>query len=124
MVSRHDISDANWDRIQDLLPAQPKDPGVTVSEDNNRFFLNVILFVAKTAIPWRDLPESMGNCNSVFQRYNRWSRKGIWQRIFEHLQDPDTEWLFLDSSVIRAHQHAAGAEKKTVSSQLAGPEAV
>ncbi len=111
MVSCHDISDADFDRIKDLLPGQPTDPGVTVCEQDNRFFLNVILFVAKTGIPWRDLPESMGNSNSVFQRYNRWSRKGVFQRIFEHLQDPDTEWLFLDSSVLRAHQHSAGAEK-------------
>lgn len=113
MSHRHEIKDADWQRVKHLLPGQPRDPGVTVSEEGNRLFLNAILFVAKTGIPWRDLPQRFGKWNSVYQRFNRWARKGVLQRVFEQLQDPDLEWLMLDSSVIRTHQHAAGAEKKT-----------
>lgn len=113
MVHRHEIKDADWQRVKHLLPGQPQDPGVTVSEEDNRLFVNAILFVGKTGIPWRDLPGRFGKWNSIYQRYNRWCRSGVWGLIFEELQDPDLEWLMLDSSIIRTHQHAAGAEKKT-----------
>jgi transposase len=62
--------------------------------------------------PWRDLPERFGNWNSVWRRFDRWAKKGTWQRLFAALQDPDLEWLILDSTIIRAHPHAAGAKKK------------
>jgi transposase len=71
-----------------------------------------VLWIAKTSAAWRDLPERFGNWNSVWKRFDRWAQKGRWQKIFEHLRDPDLEWLILDSTVVRAHQHAAGAEKK------------
>ena len=58
--------------------------------------------------PWRDLPERYGPWNSVYQRFRRWARKGVWQRVFEELQEPDLDWLLLDSTTVRAHQHAAG----------------
>lgn len=106
MLRRHEIKDENWDRIKDLLPGQPGDPGVTAKD--NRLFINAILWIAKTGAPWRDLPERFGNWNSVWRRFDRWACKGVWQRIFEALQDPDLEWLLIDSTVVRAHQHAAG----------------
>ena len=110
MLPRHAISDEDWDRIKDLLPGKAGDPGVTARD--NRLFLDAVLWVAKTGAPWRDLPERFGPWNSAWKRFSRWARKGRWQKIFEHLQDPDLEWLILDSTVVRAHQHAAGAEKK------------
>jgi transposase len=61
---------------------------------------------------WRDLPERFGNWNAAWRRFDRWAKKGVWQRVFEALRDPDLEWLILDSTVIRAHLHAAGAKKK------------
>ena len=58
------------------------------------------------------MPERFGHWNSVWRRFDRWAKKGIWLRVFEVLQDPDLEWLILDSTVIRAHPRAAGAKKK------------
>jgi transposase len=109
MLHRHAISDADWDRIKVLLPGRPGQPG-WVAKDN-RLFLDAVLWIAKTGAPWRDLPERFGNWNSVWKRFDRWSRKGTWQLLFEALQDPDLEWLILDSTVIRAHPCAAGAKK-------------
>ena len=109
-MRRHEISDDHWDRIKDFLPGQQGDPGVTAKD--NRLFVNAVLWIAKTGAPWRDLPERFGPWNSVWKRFDRWAKKGVWLRVFEELKDPDLEWLILDSTVIRAHQHAAGAVKK------------
>jgi transposase len=111
-MRRHEISDDSWDRIKDLLPGKAGDPGVTAKD--NRLFINAIVWIAKTGAPWRDLPERFGNSNSVWRRFDRWSKKGVWDRVFRVLRDSDQEWLFLDSTVIRAHQHAAGAKKGVV----------
>ena len=67
--------------------------------------------MAKTGIPWADLPGRFGKSNSVWKRFDRWSRAGVWVRLFDALQDPDVEWLILDSTIVRAHPHAAGAKK-------------
>jgi transposase len=109
-MRRHAISDESWDRIKDLLPGREKDPGVTAKD--NRLFVDAVLRIAKTGAPWRDLPERFGPRGSVRKRSDRWSAKGIWKRVFEALQDPDLEWIILDSTVVRAHQHAARACKK------------
>ncbi len=110
MRPRHAIADADWDRIRDLLPGRPGQHG-GVAKDN-RLFLDALLWIAKTGAPWRDLPERLGDWNSVWRRFDRWARKGVWQRVFAALQDTDLEWLILDSTVVRAHQHAAGARKQ------------
>ena len=109
-MRRHEISDEDWIRIKDFLPGQAGDPGVTAQD--NRGFVNAVLWIAKTGAPWRDLPERFGNWNSTWRRFDRWARKGVWRRVFEDLQDPDLEWLILDSTIIRAHPCAAGAKKK------------
>lgn len=109
MLRRHAISDEQWERVKGFLPGKEGDPGVTAAD--NRLFLDAVLWIAKTGAPWRDLPDRFGNWNSAWRRFDRWARKGVWQRLFEELQDPDLEWLLLDSSIIRAHQHAAGAKK-------------
>jgi transposase len=108
-MRRHEITDDNWNRIKDLLPGREGDPGVTAQD--NRLFINAVLWIAKTGAPWRDLPDRFGKWNSVWRRFDRWARKGVWERVFRELQDPDLEWLLLDSTVVRAHQHAAGAKK-------------
>jgi transposase len=109
MLRRHAISDEHWECIKDLLPGREGDPGVTATD--NRLFVDAVLWVGKTGAPWRDLPERFGKWNSVWKRFDRWARKGVWRRVFQELQDSDLEWLLLDSSIIRAHQHAAGAKK-------------
>ena len=107
-MRRHEIKDEDWERIRDLLPGKAGDPGVTAKD--NRLFVNAVLWIAKTGAPWRDLPTRFGKGNSVWKRFDRWSKKGVWERVFLTLQDPDLEWLFFDSTVVRAHQHAAGAK--------------
>jgi transposase len=109
MLPRHAISDADWNRIEHLLPGQPGQHG-KVARDN-RLFVDAVLWVAKTGAPWRDLPERFGNWNSAYRRFARWAQKGVWARVLEALADPDVEWLILDSTIIRAHPHAAGAPK-------------
>jgi transposase len=110
MRHRHAIADADFDRIKDLLPGRPGTPGVTARD--NRLFIDAVLWIAKTGAPWRDLPERFGHWNSTWRRFDRWAERGVWRRVFEALQDPDLEWLILDSTVVRAHPHAAGAKKK------------
>ena len=104
MQRRHAIRDEDFDRIKDLLPGRAGTSGKRARD--NRLFIDAVLWIAKAGAPWRDLPERFGNFNSVWRRFDRWARKGVWRRVFEVLQDPDLEWL------IRAHQHAAGAKKK------------
>lgn len=105
-MSRHDISDDRWAVIEQLLPGRRGQHGGVAA--NNRLFINAILYIAKTGIAWRDLPSEYGNWDTVYHRYNEWCKTGRWPRIFEALQDSDLEWLLIDSTVIRAHRHAAG----------------
>jgi transposase len=116
MLHRHAISDADWERVKNLLPGRPGQTGWLAAD--NRRFLDAVLWIARTGAPWRDLPERFGNWNSAWRRFDRWARHGTWAAVFEALQDPDLEWLILDSTVIRAHPCAAGAKKKRT-----GPEA-
>jgi transposase len=108
-MRRHEISDEHWVRIKDLLPGQDGDPGVTAKD--NRLFINAVLWIGRTGAPWADLPERFGKYNSVWRRFDRWAKKGAWERVFRALQDPDLEWLLMDSTIARAHQCAAGAKK-------------
>jgi putative transposase len=107
MSRRYELTDEQWNRIEKLLPGRPGYPGG--QSQDNRLFVNAVIWVARTGAPWRDLPARFGLSNSVFQRFNRWAKSGVWERVFRELQDPDLAALMLDSTVIRAHQHAAGA---------------
>ena len=103
------LSDGQWARVEGLCVGKPGDPGGTGA--NNRLFVEAVLWIARTGSPWRDLPSCFGKWNSVFVRFNRWSEGGVWHRIFAALSDdPDFEYLILDSTIVRAHQHAAGAK--------------
>jgi len=78
---------------------------------DNRKFIDAVLWVARTGSHWRELPASFGKWNSVFQRYNRWSEKGVWESLFKALSDdPDFEFVMMDATIVRAHQHSAGAK--------------
>ena len=109
-MRRFELTDEQFSRIAPLLPGKDKDPGRTAAD--NRRFVDAVLWVLRTGAPWRDLPDRFGPWNSAFQRFNRWAKKGIWAAVFEAVQEPDWEWLMIDASVIRAHQHAAGAPPK------------
>ena len=110
-MPRKRLRDEQWERIKDLLPGKVTDPGVTAKD--NRLFLEAVLWIARTGSPWRDLPPALGNWHATFTRFSRWGKKGVWQRVIEAISDDvDLEALFVDSTVVRAHQHAAGAQKK------------
>jgi transposase len=109
MNHRHAISDADWDRIKDLLPGQRGQHG-GVAEDNRRF-VDAVLYVARTGIPWRDLPDRLGNWNTAWRRFDRWAAKGVRERVTAALRDPDLDVLILDSTAVRAHPCAAGSKK-------------
>lgn len=111
MAVRMVLRDDQWSRIEHMLQGKPGDPGM--SGRDNRLFVEAVLWVARTGSPWRDLPEEFGRWNSVYQRFARWSRAGVWHRVFRELtRDADFEEVFIDSTIVRAHQHATGAAKK------------
>lgn len=106
------LRNEQWRRIESMLPGKITDPGRTGVD--NRLFVEAVLWIARTGAPWRDLPPEFGPWNSVYQRFARWSDNGIWHRVFTALaEDADFKEVFLDSTIVRAHQHAAGAPKKT-----------
>lgn len=101
-----------------MLHGKAGDHGRTGAD--NRMFVEAVLWMARTGAPWRDLPASFGPWNSVFRRFSRWANKGVWQALVAMLcEDADFEEVFLDSTIVRAHQHAAGAPKKTGNKVLA-----
>jgi len=107
---RRALSDADWRRIERLVPGKEGDKGR--HGEDNRLFVDAVLWIARAGAPWRDLPPEFGNWNSVFQRFRRWAKKGVWERIFNALvENPDFEHLIVDSTIVRAHQHAAGAKR-------------
>jgi putative transposase len=115
-MRRYELADEAWERIEPLLPGRPGSPGTTGHD--NRTFVNAVLWIARTGAPWRDLPERFGHWNSIFQRFSRWAKAGVWGRVMEALgEDADLEWLLIDSTVVRAHQHAAGAGKRGVTTR-------
>jgi transposase len=103
------LSEEQWQKISGLIIGRPDQKGSTGRD--NRMFVEGVLWIVRTGSPWRDLPEVFGEWNSVFRRFSRWSAKGVWQRIFAALSDdPDFEYLIVDSTIVRAHQHASGGK--------------
>ncbi len=114
--SRGDLSQAQWQKLKPLLP--PQRPMVGRPSQDHRTTLNGLLWVLRTGAPWRDLPARYGAWETVSGRFYRWRKSGLWQRILARLQqqadaDGSVNWEihFVDGSVIRAHQHAAGAKR-------------
>ena len=110
VMDRLVLSDEMWARVAPQIIGDERTRGT--SGRDNRMFVEGVLWIVRTGAPWRDLPEVFGEWNSVFRRFSRWSRKGVWHRIVEAMSDDaDFEYLIVDSTIIRAHQHAAGAKK-------------
>lgn len=106
---RFGVSDGVWEKVAPLLPGKASDSGVTAKD--NRLFLEAVLWRVRTGLPWRDLPEGFGKWNSVFQRFRRWVRAEIFERIFERVSaEPDFEYALIDGTIISAHQKASGAK--------------
>ena len=108
---RYGLRDDQWDRIKDLLPGRPGTEGRPAH--NNRLFVEAVLYRYRAGVPWRDLPERFGDFRVVHTRFTRWAARGVWQRVLEHLAEAaDNEYAMIDATIVRAHQHAAGARKK------------
>ena len=102
------VGDAAWEKVAPLLPGKASDPGATAKD--NRLFLEAVLGRVRTRVPWRDLPSGFGHWNSVFQRFRRWVRAGVFERLFEWVSDePDFEYALIDGTIVSAHQKASGA---------------
>lgn len=107
-MARYDLSETEWRLIEPLLPNKPR--GVPRVDD--RRVINGIFHVLRTGSPWRDPPARYGPHTTVYNRFNRWARAGVWVRVFEALSASSPGSMHLiDSSIIRAHQHAAGGKK-------------
>lgn len=110
-MARKILRDDQWERIEPLLPGKSTDRGVTA---DNRLFVEAVLWLLRTGAPWRDLPPEFGRWHSVYMRFARWGKNGVWDRLLEAVRgEGDLEEGFLDSTAVRAHLHAAGAVKKT-----------
>ena len=116
-MDRQELSDAVWERISPHLPGKATDPGRTGRD--NRLFVEAILWLARSGAHWRVLPKEFGRWHTVYQRFNRWCRSGVWENLFKALSDDaDFEYILVDSTIVRAHQHSAGAPKKAIDPKL------
>ncbi len=106
-VPRKMLNDAQWKRIEPLCAGKEGDAGRT-GEDNRRF-VEAVLWIGRTGAPWRDLPPSLGKWNTVFKRFRRWALKGVFERMFKELSsDLDFGEVQIDGTNVRVHQHATG----------------
>jgi len=111
-MRRYALRDDQWERIAPLLPGREGHVGVTAKD--NRLFVEAVLYRYRAGIPWRDLPERFGDPIKIHTRFSRWAKSGVWERVFKHLADEaDNQYAMIDSTIVRAHQHSAGALKKT-----------
>ncbi|GAA2997740.1 hypothetical protein GCM10017559_17980 [Streptosporangium longisporum] len=115
MVRRHELTDDAWARIEPLLPANPERGG---RWRDHRQVLNGIVWKIRTGADWRDVPERYGPWQTIYQRFRRWSADGTFARLLEYVQVHDdaigqVDWsvICVDSTIVRARQHAAGARK-------------
>jgi putative transposase len=121
MSARRSLDEGQWSKVQAFLKAD-----YTVGEPgkDDRNFVEAVLWWRRTGVPWRDLPAEFGPWKTVFNRFDRWSKSGKWDRLFRVLRtDVDDEWHSLDSTANRAHQHAAGGKGGPKAMRLDAPEA-
>jgi putative transposase len=112
---RHELTDAQWAKIEPLLPGKKSDPGRTAAD--NRLFVNAVVYVLKTGVPWADLPARFGKHDTVRKRFDRWCARGVWEKIARATGDTDLTEVQLDATTIKAHSVAStgrrqGGEKK------------
>ncbi len=106
------LTDSEWQKI---LPVLKTCPQIRLGAGSDvRRFLEAVLWVTRSGAQWRLLPKQHGNWNTVYKRFARWSDLGIFEKLFEHLSaDRDMEYLLIDSTIVRAHACASGAQKNT-----------
>ena len=116
MAIRLVLTDAVWAEIEPALRAIKHYAG-SPPRLSDRMFIEAVLYQARTGIPWRDLPDDFGNWDAVYNRFRRWEARDMWKKLWHHLHQHSCELatqVFIDSTIMRAHPHAAGAQKKTV----------
>ena len=105
-IMRFDLSDEEWALLEPLLPKSRKSARV-----DDRKIVNAIFYVLRTGMPWRDLPERYGPYTTAYNRFNRWSCRGIWKRVFDQLASKSHDSLYLiDSTIVKAHRAASGGK--------------
>ncbi len=115
-MSTVELPEQQWSKILQFLRSCP-DLYVGAEADCRRF-VEAVLWMARSGAQWRLLPQPYGNWNSVYKRFARWCDKGIWERMHQRFaDDPDMEYLIIDSTIVRAHPCAAGAPKKGAASK-------
>ena len=108
-MNRDVLTNAQWERIAPLLPGKRGDPGR--SGEDNRLFVEAVLWIVRVGAPWRDLPPRFGNWSTAWKRFRRWAEKGIFERIFEALSaEPDFEYVLIDGTIMKVHRHGSGAK--------------
>jgi putative transposase len=115
MALRLVITDAVWAELEPALHALKHYAG-SPPQLSDRMFIEAVLYQARTGIPWRDLPVDFGNWDTVYNRFRRWEARDLWKRLWQHMHHHRctlATQVFIDSTIMRAHQHAAGARKKT-----------
>ena len=116
-MRRYSLTDIQWEKISSLLPGRNETVGVPAKD--NRLFVEAVLYRYRAGIPWRDLPERFGDFRMIHTRHSRWSKTGVWERVFKALaEESDNEYAMIDATIVRAHQHSAGAKKKRVTKPL------
>jgi transposase len=105
------LQDDQWTKIRDFLKDDPN--AYVGNEAECRRFVEAIIWIDRSGAQWRLLPGEYGNWNTIYKRFARWCDKGVWERMLEHFaDDPDMENGMVDSTIVRAHACAAGAQKK------------
>ena len=111
MGRRYASRDDQWEAVKDMLPGRKETVGVTARD--NRLFVEAVLYRYRAGIAWGDLPERFGDWKNGHKRFSRWAQTGVWERVVKYLAaDADNEYAMMDSTIVRAHQHSAGALKK------------
>jgi transposase len=120
------LTDAQWEKIAPHCLGKPGDPGR--SGGDNRRFIEAVLWKVRTNSPWRDLPAAFGDWNTVFKRFDYWSKAGVFERIFNALSDdPDMEYAMIDATIVPVHRHGHGARgglkiRRSANPRAAGPQ--
>ena len=110
-MRRYALRDDQWERIKDFLPGRVGPVGGTAVD--NRLFVEAVLYRYRAGVPWRDLPERFGDGKNGHRRWSRWAQSKVWEKVFQHLAgEADNEYAMIDSTIVRAQQHSAGAQKK------------
>ena len=115
------ISDRLWKILAAAITAAKHSAAGAPPDQSDREFIEAVLYLNRTGCPWRDLPGALGYWHAVYMRFRRWEERGVWRRLWERLQtEPfaQAQALFMDSTTVRAHHHAAGAPKKTAPTRL------